>query len=271
MARNSAFSFSLAALLLLSGCQVPDPIVKVFNDNIGPLVGIRLQSASAPAPKKTPGPNDVPELPSPDHRQVNAEAIKEIFKVVLKRELRNEEEFMKYMNVLDQGGHFEGIYNGLVYSDEYREKEKGTAPVTALKTYADLMAQIQLDQKYDSLKLQPPAKDELTPPQPSQAERTALAAQNEREGMTKSFFFLKRRLGEEALKTIDLKKEYKEKFATWFGRFTVFLNKKGVDFGFPSRNRSDEYFYYRWALDADEDRLKWECLNRIHQIMNSAN
>ena len=264
--------------IFMAGCSSSDDAIKFFNANIGSKIGLKLQTTENKPHDATM--TEKTEDPSSTHREMNAEIIKEMFKVVLNRELRSDEELAKYMNVMDQGGHFEGIYNGLVYSTEYKSDEKGVATVNALKMYADLMAQITLDQKFDPLKIQKPditpdvptsTNSDLAPPQPSAEERLSQVKLNERDGITKSLYVLKRRLGEETLKTIDLKKEYKEKLATWYGRFTVFLNKKGVDFGVPQRNRADENYHYKFALESDEDRLKWECLNRIHMLMETQN
>lgn len=273
MAPSPAFSFRIlilaAALPLLAGCT--DDVAKLFNEKLGPLLGMRLSLTAAPAPKATP---KEPELPSPDNRQLNADFIREMFRVVMIRDVRSREEFDKYMTMMDQGGHYEGIYNGVVYAADYKEKEKGVAPVGALKAYAEITAQLMLDQKYDSLKIKAPdsevdAPADAAPPQPSEPERLSIVGDLEREAITKSTFTLKKLMGEQVLKTIELKKEYREKLATWYAHFTVALNKRNVDFGIADRNKTTEYFHYKWALDADEDRLKWECLNRIHRVMNA--
>ena len=209
-----------------------------------------------------------------DFRQVNADFVREMYRVTLLRDVRNEE-IGRAMNALDQGGHYEALYNGVVYAEEFREKEKGVAPVGALTAFTAIMAQLSLDQKFDPLKIQAPDESDtgtgaaVGPPQPSEADRTTVKDEIEREAITKSTYWMKQRLGEELLKTIDLKKEYREKLASWYGHFTVALNKRGVDFGLPERNKTDEYFHYKWALDADEDRLKWECINRVERIINA--
>lgn len=274
---------ALAALcsVTLSGCNSVDKAIKAFNDQVGHRIGFRIEPISQ-KPVAATGASGVAgasgasgEETGPDNRGVNAAYLKELFKVALGRDLRNQEEFDKFMNVMDQGASYEGIYNGLIYSQEYKDKEKGVAPVGAVKAYADIMAQLKLDQKYDSLKITASEtsdvinKDKLEPPQPTELERTSLVGDFEREALALSLYTLKRKLGEEVIRTIELKREYKEKFATWYGRFTVFMNKKGIDFGVPLRNRKDEYYHYKWALEADEDRLRWECLNRAHILMNS--
>lgn len=280
MGLNSAWFFRinvLFVLLTLTGCNDSDQLIQTFNDQIGHRIGLKLQALNAPPNKKSPNATPSTEPSPTPHRDVNAAFIHELYKVVLQREVRSEEEFQKNMHVMDQGAHFEGIYNGLVHSSEYKSLEKGVASVSAVKVYADLMTQVLLDQKYDPLKIVKPetkplliAGEEIKPPQPTELERESLKAEIERDAITKPFYALKRRLGEEVIKTIELKREYREKMATWYGRFTVSLNKRGVDFGVPERNKLDEYPYYKWALDAAEDRVRWECLNRVHVLMNTA-
>lgn len=259
--------------LLFSGCEYTDSAIALFNEKLAPQLGIRLEkNANGKLSAQKPG---EAQTPADLHKQVNGEFLQELFQATLGREAR-EEEFVKLMNVLDQGAHYEGIYNGVVYSREYREKERGAADVGAVKAYAKIMTQIILDQKYDPLKIhnRAEAKPDVPPleeapiPQPSAQERAELEQLYEKEAIVLPSYTLKRRLGEEVLKTIDLKKEYREKLATWYGRFSFFLNKMGVDFGLAQRNSTDEYYHYKWALEADLDRLKWECLNRIHKILN---
>lgn len=275
MARKSSISSNVVAvalimtsLLTLAGCN--SEVTKFFNETIGPIIGITLPDPNAQS-KKDSNPKE-PELPSADNRQLNADFIRELYRVVLLRDLRNRDEFDRYMTMMDQGGHYEGIYNGIVYSNDYKEKEKGVASVTALKAFSEILAQLKLDQKYDSLQIaneSEPAKDKIAPPQPTDAERQTLRAEIERDELTKSPFYFKRVLGEQVIKTIELKREYREKLATWYGRFSALLNKRGVDFGIPDRNKPSEYFHYKWALTADEDRLTWECINRVHRLINS--
>ncbi|HRK02423.1 MAG TPA: hypothetical protein PLH57_07125 [Oligoflexia bacterium] len=270
MAPNLVFSFSATILIIVSIFHIGCSPKEMYQKKIAPLF------ANKPEPSKEPSPEDIPL----EHRAINGEFIRELFQVVLERSIASEDEFLRYMNVLDQGGHYEGIYNGVVYSAEFREKEKGNATVSSLKLFAEIMTQITLDQKYDPLRIYPSndtsedvptIKDSNSSPQtpqPSPEERSALVEHFEKEGLTRSLYTLKRRLGEELLKTIDLKKEYREKLATWYGKFSVFLNSQGTDFGIPQRNVKNEYYHYKWGLQADEDRLKWECLNRIHRLMN---
>ncbi len=185
--------------------------------------------------------SDIPPEPTIDQRNINGEFIRELYKVVLVKELKDENVFIRYMNVLDQGGHYEGVYNGIVYSYVYKNLEQGTTPVGALKAFSKIL-------------------NLLT----SQSEETI-----ESQYLRTSLYTLKRVLAEEVLKTIDTQSEYREKLATWYSKFTVELNKFGIDFGIDKRNQIDETYHYKWALTADTDRLKWECLNRVHRILNA--
>lgn len=270
----SVLTLLMGMLFVFSGCDYKDSAIALFNEKLGPMFGIHLEKTSQGSiTTKKPGSS---ETGADSHKQVNGEFLQELFLATLGREA-HEEEFVRLMNVLDQGGHYEGLYNGIVYSREYREKERGVAEVGAVKAYAKIMAQVILDQKYDPLKIHNkeevkpdvPPLEEPPPPQPTPQERAELEELYEKEAIVLSTYTLKRRLGEEILKTIDLKKEYREKLAAWYGRFTFFLNKMGVDFGLSQRNAQDEYYHYKWALEADLDRLKWECLNRIHKVLNT--
>ena len=266
----SRFFLASATLLLFSSCDIAkDALVSL---------GIQ-QSKVAPQPSLSPSPQ--PKISNAENgptkeQVVHAEFIKELLQVVLWREARTENEFNKYLNILDQGAHLEGVYNGIVYSDEYRSREKGAARIAALKAYSKIMTQLLLDQKYDPLKIKPPAspdvpplEKETAPSQPTEQERAKLLAEVEQEALTQPVFVLKRKLGEEVLKTIALKREYREKMSTWYGRFSVLMGEFNVEFGLPERNRRDEYYHYRWALEANEDRIKWELLNRVHRVLNA--
>ncbi|HTL12536.1 MAG TPA: hypothetical protein VL588_08625, partial [Bdellovibrionota bacterium] len=59
-----------------------------------------------------------------------------------------------------------------------------------------------------------------------------------------SIFTLKRILGDEALKVMAVKKEYREKFALWYSQWVVAEAGYGVDFGLDQRNKADADFHY---------------------------
>ena len=238
----------LALLILLPGCRLSEDVVKVFNLHVGPVFGVRLEYLVAPSP----APKAAEEAPKDmeAHHRVNAAFLKEVHLVVLERTV-TQEEFARWLNVLDQGGSYEGIYNGLANGDEYRAKEKGVAPPQALRLYAQTMT-------------------ELTITKETEGDRKKMLADFAQKGVNKSLYTLKREVAQEALKAADGVREYKEKFATWYGRFAAVTNKLGVDFGAPDRNSADELVHYRWALVHGEDPVKWEMLNRIHRLFNNS-
>jgi hypothetical protein len=267
---------ALGILLLLIACN--QKVVKEIA--LERLKNFAINMGLMDPPPKPPEPDSYIE-PSLDQRHVNGEFVRELYRVVLNREVKDESEFTAALNVLDQGGHFEGLYNGLVYSDEYRKMETGTAPVAAFKEYAELMAWLTLDQKYDSIRKMseekpsgaenlPGMKTESAMPKSEDLEKehAAMVERFSSSSLLQPQYSLKRKLGEELLRTIDLKKEYREKLATWYGTFTARINVKGVDYGLPQRNKSEGHYHYRWALQNTEDRIKWECLNRLHRLMN---
>jgi hypothetical protein len=86
-----------------------------------------------------------------------------------------------------------------------------------------------------------------------------------------SIFTLKRVLGDEAIKVMAAKAEYKEKFALWYSKWVVHMASRNVDFGIGLRNKPDEAFHYKWAVEASPEKLKWEVLNRLHRVLNEAN
>ncbi|MCC7441947.1 MAG: hypothetical protein IT285_09950 [Bdellovibrionales bacterium] len=114
------------------------------------------------------------------------------------------------------------------------------------------------------------ADDEEVPagPKPPLEE---LAAEYSRAFVGASIFTLKRILGDEALKVMAVKQEYREKFALWYSNWVLAMAAHGVDFGIALRNKADSDLHYAWALKASQDRLQWEVLNRLHRLMNDAN
>jgi hypothetical protein len=86
-----------------------------------------------------------------------------------------------------------------------------------------------------------------------------------------SIYTLKRVLGDEALKVVGAKKQFKDKLALWYSKFAVRTATMGVDFGISQRSLTNEDFHFKWAFSANEDRVSWEILNRLHRLLNEAN
>ena len=78
-------------------------------------------------------------------------------------------------------------------------------------------------------------------------------------------------IGDEALKVIAAKSEYREKLALWYSKWVVHMAQLNVDFGIPLRNKPDDEFHYNWVLNNSNDRVMWEVLNRLHRVLNESN
>ncbi len=162
-------------ILLFCACdQVPASsraaIFNWFNSGIGTKIGVTLNDEIAAKEKQALEAKRIEAEKFADF--VHGEFLHEAFRAVLAREPFNEEEFNKYLNTLQQGGHYEGVYNGMVYSTEYRDRERGVTPISALKFFAELMTNLALDQKYD-LALRRNLEEEIKPrvPLPPEKER----------------------------------------------------------------------------------------------------
>jgi hypothetical protein len=222
----------------------------------------------------------------------NAEILHEIFLVVYMSEPKDRANFGNWADTLNQGASLEGVYNGLVHSTEYRQLESSkAAPTGALRIFADELALIEKElpqpTQFDPLSSAPikpelapppgpPAEIDFTKPSPSPTEAEnlppkVLADKYAKQFVGASIFVLKKVLGDEALKLVSQKTEYREKLAFWYSKWAVRMAGRNIDFGVPLRNSTDESFHYKWALSSNEDRIKWEVLNRIHRILNDAN
>ncbi len=202
-------------------------------------------------------------------------------------------EFGSFVDTLNQGASFEGVYNGFTHSSDYRQMEIENTGATpeALRTFSMLLAefqaelpeQTQFDEKSGqplARPVQPDGSTEVvefraaTLPKPSPTsgpDKKALEERYLKIFVGSSIFTLKRVLGDEALKVLAVKREFPEKMAIWYSKWVIRMSEFGVDFGIAQRNNKDEQFHYQWAVSAPEDRLKWEVLNRVHRVLNEAN
>ncbi len=271
----------LASSFLLQGCT--------FIEKVNPLIQKIFPNHEQPDPlmEDKQKKDDDYIAPPDDIRKVNAEFIKELYLDTLQRQPTTTES-TNLMTVLDQGAHYEGVYNGIIYSEVYKVKENKLAGVSSIKYFAEIMAFIyfeknsEIKNKNENINSDQELPSTVIPNSNSSNSKPIVISKDEyakkideykQEAVNNeySFFTLKRILGEEILKTVDLKKSYKEKLATWYGKTVLLLNKYGIDFGIAQRNKSDETYHYRWALYNDEDRIKWELLHRVHTILNSSN
>ena len=186
----------------------------------------------------------------------NIEIFREIYEVTLITEVKDLKQIDSWVNTLNQGASLEGVYHGLTKSNEYLALEKKSPPASAaaVKAFAEEM---------DELQQELPERFQNKEPAPAQV----------------SIYTYKRLLGEEALKTFEIKYQDKvkdrSKLAMWYARLATRLARRQVDYGLALRNKADLNFHQTWALDAidrkSEEQLKWEILNRLHRILNEAN
>ena len=238
--------------------------------------------------------------------KANSELLHEMIQVVLQREPKDRALFGSYVDTLNQGASFEGIYNGLTHSADYRRMEttvRGANP-KALKAFAEELAELEIQLPvltvFDEGAAEPLAKPvELgmvepvgegvsvveygtrkvaatqSAPSPSPSivplSRAALSAHYERIFAHSSVYTMKRVIGDEALKVIALKRETPEKAALWYSKWVNHMAERKVDFGLGLRNKSDEPLHYKWALTAGMNHFQWEVLNRLHRVINLAN
>jgi hypothetical protein len=224
--------------------------------------------------------------------QVNAELLREMYQVVFQRAPQDRTMFGSYLNTLNQGASLEGIYNGFTHSAFYRQLEMAHqgAAAPALKVFSEELARLEAETPSPAAfteKAAQPLGRAMNPnvglaaplvvesphasASPAVRSEAALAQEYTRVFVGASVFTLKRVLGDEALRIVSIKKEYREKLASWYGKWAVQLSEHKVDFGIALRSKPDETFHYQWALTASEDRVKWEVLNRLHRLLNEAN
>jgi hypothetical protein len=272
---------------------------------VGQELGLLPQVKASPSPTVTPSSN-VPmtdeEYSSAAARnaKANAEILHEVILVVYMREPSDRAEFGNWVDTLNQGASLEGVYNGLTHSSDYRKLEAvhSGATTEAVRVFGEELAlletELPIPTEFDSASASPLPymgggggfSDPNSPTESGQIPLTAVAASSSpspkidpkvlAEKYTKQFigasiYTLKRVLGDEALKVIASKMQYREKLALWYSRWVVRLAQRKVDFGISLRNKSDEAFHYKWAVESPEDRVKWEVLNRLHRLLNDAN
>lgn len=226
----------------------------------------------------------------------NSELFREMSQVVFQQDPTDRAEFGNWVDTLNQGASLEGVYNGLVHSADYRKLEetrKGSS-AEALRAFGEELGYLEIElpqmTQFDMVLASPLPTEKLDPtptplpiddgrkflisptPEPSAAARVApIADRFSKQFVGASIFTLKRILGDEALKVVGSKTEYREKLAIWYSKWAVRVSQRNVDFGVALRNKQDEGFHFKWAVQSTEDRIKWEVLNRLHRILNEAN
>lgn len=205
------------------------------------------------------------------------EILAELFRVVFDTEVTPKAELGLWVDTWNQGASLEGVYRGITLSSLYQtiEKQAKTASVGCLKVFSEELALLETELPqptvWDEKPLAPLEKKipqrEESHPSPQQ-----LIQKYQTFFLPFSFFYLKRLLGEEALKVLEVKKQRSQhELALWYSHWVVRLLSHQVDFGMNLRNSAEIDFHYRWVLSAPWDHLQWEVLNRVHRLMNQKN
>ncbi|MGZ3697393.1 MAG: hypothetical protein ACXWP5_04755 [Bdellovibrionota bacterium] len=275
----------LALPWILSACDYPTSLAE-----------LKARILGTPAPS-TPVSDE--NDPLAGRSKANAELLKEMFLVVYGHEPTDQTIFVSMLGALNQGASLEGVYNGFAHSAVYRklESDNPSASAEALRVFGEELALFEVElpelTKFDARSAQPlatpvqPTGEEETPteitflpkevtatPSPEAEREKLLAVLPEKYSklfVTASIFTLKRVLADEALKVVAARREYREKLALWYSKWAVHMAGRKIDFGIPLRNKAEEAFHYKWALEVTEDRVIWEVLNRVHRLLNEAN
>jgi hypothetical protein len=223
-------------------------------------------------------------------QKIRGEVLKEMYQVVLQKEPQDLEEFSGYREAMVQGATFEGIYNGFTHSSNYRLLEMHH-PGSGLETVRLFAEELEILERELSDKTLFHSKSALPlpvleNPAYSLSQQAIYQGRTEAKKIYKgkeavdyytrvfymaSMYTLKRVLGDEAMKVVDLKRANQNDLARWYGNWAATLAHKKIDFGLTLRNNTDAEFHYQWALSVPEDLLRWEVLNRLHRLINEAN
>jgi hypothetical protein len=290
----------LIVALLVSGCDpgqdVPKGLSDLSNELVSEAKGLVDSLGfgnSAPAPVASASPKDLITSAAALKARETGQILAEMFSVVFMQKT-SEIDRVLYDSLhgsLNQGASYEGVYNGLTHSSDYRKLEisiTGASP-GAIQEFCEELARIELELShataFDSSSAQPlpralqPAvmsdsDAPTTEPMPTSSARPSLEQLADQYGklfVGASIFTLKRVLSDEAIRLIGEKKEIPGRLATWYSKWVVHMVSRGVDFGLPERNRADEDYHLNWAKKNSDDLLTWEVLNRIHRSLNDAN
>ncbi len=279
---------SLWIILAATGCQEFLELKNLFG-----------RGSQLPASALSPVVQKIEEaqlsLDASKNFKVNPEILSEIIQVIYDRQPKDSDQFENWVNALNQGASFEGVYNGLIHSSDYRQLEKvqGSASAEALRIFSEELARFEVElprlTQFDLLtgaalptSSEVPSEPSLEidrvreSPAPSESliselkgkQVQELSEQYSNQFVTISLFTLKRVLGDEALRVIDSKLSDRAQLSLWYSRWVVRLIQAKVEFGIPLRNNPDEDFHFKWAITSSGDSIKWEVLNRIHRLLN---
>lgn len=186
-------------------------------------------------------PTEYDKLPKDRKRQFDYKFVQELFKVTRRTEARYED-LSSWLNVLEQGGSREGIYQGLVLDDIYAAMENiEEKPSQRLLSFSLKFSQRFLNQTF---------------------KQESLAQLN--------LYSLKRILVEKAL---DLMEHYEvhnlENLNQWYSIFSSELAKDyGALLKSPIRQDIRSEYHLQWAKSMPVQHIKSEFIIKLHKVMN---
>jgi len=228
--------------------------------------------------------------------KANAEFLSEMIRVVTLGEPQDFKDFRDLHDALNLGASYEGVYNGLSHSGVYRQLEASNPQSSAesLRFFCDELMLLE-NELPEPTQFEPSAAKPLSAPvwptevvegeegnqpaeDPSRVKQIVFGKAKTAPPPAStcleifqgaSFFTLKRVIGEEALKVIQVKATQSQALAEWYGPWVKRMAGYKVDFGLKERNQADEAFHAGWSKSVPTDLLRWEVLNRYHRIINA--
>ena len=200
------------------------------------------------------------KLSRDEKRKIYTAFILDAYKGIFLHPLKNKEEYIDWLNILEQGSSVEGVYRGLILSDSYLRMEKLNKKVKSntKNFFAREVARDTLNMEC--------VKEEVM-------DLKFVQLRNEIESIQKkvgdfNFFTLKRILSERLLSKISSLREDRKKLAHWYANLVSCWAFLKIDFGLEERNSSDFHFHFLWSMRNSLGRMQWEVLSRLHRIMN---
>jgi hypothetical protein len=252
-----------------------------------PVLGVTVESkvTASPAPSGSPLVEVTALALSPGEVSTrNSEVLQEIYRVVMLEDPSDRSVFGNWVDTLNQGASFEGVYNGFVRSATYvgLETKTAAAPAEAVTLFLTEWAELEYELSDRAhFELVEGALElrvrEVEAPQASVNPSTAEAITIEKQKLIEpqrvaiighSVFTLKRLLGEAVLRWVGFKRKSIADFASGYAKWAIRLSTSPVDFGLSARKKNDEGFHYQWAVSQPVDVVQWEMLNRVHRLLN---
>ena len=178
-----------------------------------------------------------------DKEKYNYAFVREIYLAVRENEA-NDNEIVRWMNVLSQGAAREGVYQGIILDNIYRGLENYENPSSEkVAEFGEYYFAKYLDRKL--------TKDRIT---------------------TINFYSIKRLAAEKTLSVLDayLLAKKRTDFNAWYGNFSAELaNDYPNVFKNKLRVSTDKYRHFAWAKSMPIQFVKSEVLIKLHKVFNA--